>query len=92
VWLGQVGILIRKELLQIVRDRALLLFTVYIFTLDILLAAGNAGFDVRQAPIGIVDHDRSTASRAHVSVPPAALRLALAAGFARCCRTDARRR
>jgi ABC-2 type transport system permease protein len=63
VWLGQVGILIRKELLQIVRDRALLLFTIYIFTLDILLAAGNAGFDVQQAPIGIVDHDRSTASR-----------------------------
>ncbi len=63
VWLGQVGILVRKELLQIVRDRALLLFTIYIFTLDILLAAGNAGFDVRRAPIGIVDHDRSTASR-----------------------------
>lgn len=63
VWLGQVGILIRKELLQIVRDRALLLFTIYIFTLDILLAAGSAGFDVQHAPIGIVDHDRSTASR-----------------------------
>ncbi|WP_164886907.1 ABC transporter permease [Piscinibacter defluvii] len=63
VWLGQVGILVRKELLQIVRDRALLLFTVYIFTLDILLAAGNAGFDVRHAPIGIVDLDRSAASR-----------------------------
>ena len=63
VWLGQVGILVRKELLQIVRDRALLLFTVYIFTLDILLAAGNAGFDVRHAPIGIVDLDRSVASR-----------------------------
>lgn len=63
VWLGQVGILVRKELLQIVRDRALLLFTVYIFTLDILLAAGSAGFDVRHAPIGIVDLDRSAASR-----------------------------
>jgi ABC-2 type transport system permease protein len=63
VWTAQVWILIRKELLQIVRDRALLLFTIYIFTLDILLAAGNAGFDVRRAPIGVVDHDRSTASR-----------------------------
>jgi ABC-2 type transport system permease protein len=63
VWIGQVGVLVRKELLQIVRDRALLIFTIYIFTLDIMIAAGSAGFDLRDAPIGILDRDRSIASR-----------------------------
>ena len=44
-----------KELLQLLKDRALLAFTVFIFTLDIVLAAGATSIDLHDAPIAIVD-------------------------------------
>lgn len=62
-WLRQVGALIVKEWRQLVRDRALFGFVIYIFTLDIMMAAGAPALDLRNAPIGVVDRDRSTASR-----------------------------
>lgn len=62
-WLRQVGALILKEWRQLVSDRALFSFVVYIFTLDILMAAGAPELDLRNAPLGVVDRDQSTASR-----------------------------
>jgi ABC-2 type transport system permease protein len=62
-WLRQVAALVLKEWRQLLRDTALAGFVVFIFTLDILIAAGAPALDLQAAPIGLIDRDASTASR-----------------------------
>lgn len=62
-WLRQVGALMVKEWRQLVRDRALFSYVIFIFSLDIIIAAGAPELDLRNAAIGVVDRDQSTASR-----------------------------
>ena len=62
-WGRQVGAIVAKEWRQLLRDRALLAFVVFIFSLDILIAAGAADFDLRMARVGVIDRDHSVASR-----------------------------
>ncbi|MCA3020366.1 MAG: ABC transporter permease, partial [Rhodocyclaceae bacterium] len=62
-WLRQVAALVGKEWRQLLRDTALVGFVVFIFTLDILIAAGAPELDLRSAPIGLIDRDGSVASR-----------------------------
>lgn len=62
-WLTQVSALMAKEWKQLYRDRALLSFVIFIFTLDILLASGAPALDLKETPIGIIDRDHSTLSR-----------------------------
>ncbi len=55
--------LLRKELLHILRDRGIVIFVLYAFTLDIYLAA--KGFDLipRMVSISVYDEDNSLRSR-----------------------------
>ncbi|MFM7295121.1 MAG: ABC transporter permease [Burkholderiales bacterium] len=62
-WLRQVAALVGKEWRQLLRDTALVGFVVFIFTLDILIAAGAPELDLRSAPVGLIDRDGSVASR-----------------------------
>jgi len=62
-WLRQVGAMVVKEWRQLLRDRALFSFVVFIFTLDILIAYGAPELDLRNAALGVVDRDRSAAAR-----------------------------
>jgi len=62
-WLRQVGALMVKEWGQLVRDRALFGYIIFIFTLDILIAAGAPALDLHNTPLGVVDRDHSAASR-----------------------------
>jgi ABC-2 type transport system permease protein len=62
-WLRQVGALMVKEWRQLVRDRALFAYVIFIFTLDIMIAAGAPELDLRNALLGVVDRDQSAASR-----------------------------
>ncbi|MFM7461507.1 MAG: ABC transporter permease, partial [Burkholderiales bacterium] len=62
-WLRQVAALVGKEWCQLLRDTALVGFVVFIFTLDILIAAGAPELDLRSAPVGLIDRDGSVASR-----------------------------
>jgi ABC-2 type transport system permease protein len=62
-WLRQVAALVVKEWRQLLRDTALAGFVVFIFTVDILIAAGAPALDLQAAPIGLIDRDASTASR-----------------------------
>ncbi len=62
-WGRQVRAIVAKEWRQLLRDRALLGFVIFIFTLDILIAAGSADFDLRLSRVGVVDRDHSAASR-----------------------------
>lgn len=61
-WGRQVGAIVFKEWRQLLRDRALG-FVVFIFSLDILIAAGAPDFDLRMARVGVIDRDHSRASR-----------------------------
>ncbi|MFN8867621.1 MAG: ABC transporter permease [Pseudomonadota bacterium] len=62
-WLRQVVALVVKEWRQLLRDTALAGFVVFIFTIDILIAAGAPALDLRAAPVGLIDRDASAASR-----------------------------
>jgi ABC-2 type transport system permease protein len=70
-WLTQVSALMTKEWKQLYRDRALLSFVIFIFTLDILLASGAPALDLKQTPIGIIDRDHSNLSRELIYKLPA---------------------
>ena len=63
VWGRQVLVMVDKELRQLVRDRALGLFVLYAFTLNIFIAGDTAPVDLRDAPVLVRDGDRSAASR-----------------------------
>ena len=63
IWLQQIAVLSAKEIRQLLRDRALFIYTVYIFTANILIAAGGASNELRDAPVRVHDADRSAASR-----------------------------
>lgn len=63
VWLRQSTVLTVKELKQLHHDRALFAYIVYIFTLNIFIAAGSASLELNRAPVAVVDGDRSAASR-----------------------------
>jgi len=61
-----------KELISLWRDRMLLAFVVYAFSLAIYTQATGISHDLNQVPVGIVDYDNSPLSRAIVDglLPP----------------------
>ena len=52
-----------KELLQLFRDTALMVFFLYSFTGDIYVAASGVSMQLRNAALAVLDNDRSFASR-----------------------------
>ncbi|HVY79833.1 MAG TPA: ABC transporter permease, partial [Steroidobacteraceae bacterium] len=63
LWARQVAALALKELKQLWRDRGLFGFVIYVFTLNIVLAAGGASFELNRVPVVVNDADRSEAAR-----------------------------
>jgi len=65
--------LLRKELLHIIRDRGLVIFILYAFTLDIYMAAKGFNLIPEMISISVHDEDRSPESRALIDriKPPA---------------------
>lgn len=55
--------LLRKELLQLLRDPVVLLVVVYLYTFEVVICAHALTFEVQNMPFGVVDQDRSVASR-----------------------------
>jgi ABC-2 type transport system permease protein len=76
LWWRQVRVMTTKELRQLVRDRILFLFILYIFTINIVLAAGEVGTELNHAVLLVHDADRTAASRelVHRFQPPYFLR------------------
>jgi ABC-2 type transport system permease protein len=62
-WLRQLWVMTVKELRQLGRDRALLIYIIYIFTVDILMAAGAINTELNGALLLVHDTDHSAASR-----------------------------
>jgi len=59
----QLWVLTIKELRQVVRDRTLLVFVIYVFSLHIVISTLGAGDDLRHLPVVVRDGDHSTESR-----------------------------
>jgi ABC-2 type transport system permease protein len=55
--------LLRKELVQFLRDPVVLFLILYLYTVEAVMCTMALKFEVEQLPIGIVDQDRSVASR-----------------------------
>ena len=71
-WLRQLRVLTVKELRQLVRDRPLFGFMAWMFTMNIVLSAGEVGTELNHAALLVHDGDRSAASRelVHRLQPP----------------------
>lgn len=63
LWFNRLRVMTRKELLQLGRDTALLLFIIYGFVFDVYLAGAGFTFELRNAPFVLLDNDRSEFSR-----------------------------
>lgn len=63
LWLRRVAMLTQKDLKQLLRDKPLLIFVIYVFTLDIYVAGVGMTGELLNAKILVHDTDRSTASR-----------------------------
>src|SRR5688500_16220293 len=55
--------LVRKEFLQVFRDRAMVVQLCVLPIVQLLLLANAATFEVRRTPTHVVDYDRTAASR-----------------------------
>jgi len=55
--------LLRKEVVQFLRDPVVLFLILYLYTLEAVMCTMALTFEVKRLPIGIVDQDRSVASR-----------------------------
>ena len=83
-WLDRIAAMTVKELRQLSRDPVLLGVLVYFFTADVYMAGAGIHMDLRDAPLGVMDHDRSATSREliHRFLPPS-FRLKGSVGSAR---------
>jgi len=63
---GRLSALMRKELIQFLRSRAMLALILYLYTAEIIMCTFAMSFDVRNLPTAFVDRARSAESRALV--------------------------
>jgi ABC-2 type transport system permease protein len=81
--------LLRKEFLQIFRDRTILAMLFMMPLVQLLVLANAATFEVREARVHVVDHDGSTMSRGIATRLAASGRFVLVDGSASMARADA---
>lgn len=55
--------LLDKELVQLMRDRVVLLLVLYLYTIEVILCTVALTFELHDLPFAVVDQDRSVASR-----------------------------
>ena len=55
--------LMRKELLQMLRDPVVLFLVLYLYTLDNINCTMALSFEVKHLPVAVIDQDRSVSSR-----------------------------
>ena len=56
--------LLRKEIIQFLRDRLILMLILWLYTIEVVICALALSFEVEDMPLAIVDLDRSPQSRA----------------------------
>ena len=83
------GFLLRKEFLQIFRDRLMVGQMILMPIIQLLLLSSAATFEVKSARLYVVDHDHTVASRALVERLRASGRFIVAGGSSSMQRADA---
>ncbi len=63
LWFRRLGVLTKKEMLQLLRDVALMFVIIYAFTMDIYIAGSGVSLQLNKAAIVVIDNDHSFASR-----------------------------
>ena len=63
LWGERLVVLTGKELLQLGRDRILMVFVLYAFIVPVYLSGSGISFELRNAPTYVIDRDHSAASR-----------------------------
>jgi ABC-2 type transport system permease protein len=56
--------LVRKEMLQLLRDRVVLALILWLYTIEVVICALALSFEAEEIPLAVVDLDRTPASRA----------------------------
>ena len=62
-WLGRLGIMTLKEIIQFVRDPVLMFILVFAFIPSIYIAGTSVSLQIEHTPIAFIDNDYSAASR-----------------------------
>ena len=62
----RLGGLIVKELIQLLRDRVMLILILWLYTIEVVICTLALSFDLKDIPLAVVDLDRSPASRTFV--------------------------
>lgn len=60
---ARLAAVLRKEMIQFLRDRIMLFLILYLYTAEILMCTFALSFDVRNLPTAVADFDRSADSR-----------------------------
>lgn len=90
--MSTLGVLLRKEFLQIIRDRTMLFQILMIPLVQIVLLGNALTFEVRHVRMGVLDDDRSTASRGLIQHLVASGRFMVAGSTISSATADARLR
>ncbi|HRD45152.1 MAG TPA: ABC transporter permease [Caulobacter sp.] len=64
---GRLYGLMAKEFTQVLRDPVMLFIVFWLYSVELIMCTMALGFDVQDLKLGLVDHDRSVASRALVT-------------------------
>ena len=78
---GRLYGLLAKEFLQVLRDPVILFLVFWLYTVELIMCTTALGFDVKNLQLGVIDHDRSAASRALVREFTSADTFVLSADF-----------
>lgn len=55
--------LLKKEFVQLLRDRVMLFLILWLYTIEIVICTLALSFEIKDMPLGVVDADRTPASR-----------------------------
>ena len=58
--------LLRKEMIQFLRDRVMLILVLWLYTGEVIICAFALTFEISNLPLAVVDLDQTPASRALV--------------------------
>ena len=60
---GRLYGLVAKEFTQVLRDPVMLFIVFWLYSVELIMCTMALGFDVQDLKLGLIDHDRSVASR-----------------------------
>ena len=82
MWWGRLAGLMTKEFMQVLRDPVILFLVFFPYSAELVICTLALGFDVQNLKLGVIDHDRTEASRTVIQELTAGDNFVLADQFA----------